>query len=75
MYAASVCGEFGSDLQENSLQLIEKGLIHIVASDAHHAEYRPFMSKEAFDIIENELGKTYADKMKQTAKEVLNSSL
>ena len=73
--AASVCGEFGSDLQENSLQLIEKGLIHIVASDAHHAEYRPFMSKEAFDIIENELGKTYADKMKQTAKEVLNSSL
>lgn len=73
--AASVCGEFGSDLQENSLQLIEKGLIHIVASDAHHAEYRPFMSKEAFDIIENELGESYVEKMKQTAGDVLNSRL
>ncbi|CAM4186547.1 tyrosine-protein phosphatase [Jeotgalicoccus halotolerans] len=69
--AASVCGEFGSDLQENSLELIQKGLIQIVASDAHHAEYRPFMSKEAFEIIENELGKSYVEKMKQTAAGVL----
>ena len=69
--AASVCGEFGSDLQENSLDLIEKGLIHIVASDAHHAEYRPFMSKEAFEIIGNELGQSYVEKMKQTAAAVL----
>lgn len=71
--AASVCGEFGSDLQANSLDLIEKGLIHIVASDAHHAEYRPFMSKEAFEIIENELGSSYVEKMKQTAKNVLDN--
>lgn len=71
--AASVCGEFGSDLQENSLELIQKGLIQIVASDAHHAEYRPFMSKEAFEIIENELGKSYVEKMKQTAADVLHN--
>lgn len=71
--AASVCGEFGSDLQANSLGLIEKGLIHIVASDAHHAEYRPFMSKEAFEIIENELGSFYVEKMKRTAKNVLDN--
>ncbi len=71
--AASVCGEFGSDLQESSLELIQKGLIQIVASDAHHAEYRPFMSKEAFEIIENELGKAYVEKMKQTAADVLHN--
>src|SRR5699024_3800796 len=71
--AASVCGEFGSDLQENSLELIQKGLIQIVASDAHHAEYRPFMSKEAFEIIENELGESYVEKMKQTAADVLHN--
>lgn len=70
--AASVCGEFGSELQENSLKLIKKGLIHIVASDAHHAEYRPFMSKEAFEIIENELGQPYVVQMKEAARDVLN---
>lgn len=73
--AASVCGELGSDLQENSLGLIKKGLIHIVASDAHHAEYRPFMSKEAFEIIENELGHSYVEKMKETAAAVLANKL
>ncbi|MEK4554909.1 tyrosine-protein phosphatase [Jeotgalicoccus sp. FSL K6-3177] len=71
--AASVCGEFGSGLQENSLELIRKGLIQLVASDAHHAEYRPFMSKEAFEIIENELGESYVEKMKQTAADVLHN--
>src|SRR5699024_12159433 len=71
--AASVCGGFGSDLQEKSLGLIQKGPIHIVASDAHHAEYRPFMSKEAFVIIENELGKSYVEKMKQTSANVLHN--
>lgn len=71
--AASVCGEFGSDLQENSLQLIKKGLIHIVASDAHHSEYRPFMAKEAFEIIANELGDEYVVKLKENAKNVLEN--
>lgn len=71
--AASVCGEFGSDLQVNSLELIEKGLIHVVASDAHHAEYRPFMSKEAFEIIGNDLGQSYVTQMKQAARDVLDN--
>lgn len=71
--AASVCGEFGSDMQENSLNLIEKGLIHIVASDAHNATKRPFISKDAFEIIEHELGEEYVVRMKQYAEDVLNN--
>ena len=45
--AGSVAGELGENLKETSLKMIEAHLIHLIASDAHHAELRPFVLKEA----------------------------
>lgn len=69
--AASVAGELGTQLQELSLKWIEEGLIHIVASDAHHAVYRPFLMKEALQVIDERLGGKVRDELVKNAESVL----
>lgn len=54
--AQSVAGTFGGKLQKLSLDLCRRGLIHVVASDAHDSLRRPFGLSEAFRVIEKELG-------------------
>ncbi|MCK1975525.1 hypothetical protein LNK15_00460 [Jeotgalicoccus huakuii] len=71
--AASVCGDLGEELQEIALDMIENGDIHIVSSDAHHAEVRPFRLKAAYEIIEERLGTSYVEDMKKQAEIVLMS--
>ena len=39
--AEALTGQFGSSAKKCSRQLFERGLVHIVASDAHHATERP----------------------------------
>ena len=73
--AGSVTGELGTGIQEMSLEWIEQGLIHIVASDAHHASYRPFLLKDALDIIETRLGREVRDRLLQNAEAVVNDEV
>lgn len=73
--AASVSGDLGSHLQLLSLKWIESGFIHIVASDAHHARYRPFTMEKAFDVIENRLGSNVKKTLIQNAEAVLNNKV
>ncbi|WP_031547967.1 tyrosine-protein phosphatase [Salinicoccus luteus] len=69
--AGSVAGALGENLKETSLKMIEAHLVHIIASDAHHAELRPFMLKEAYDVVEKELGSIYVEDLKNNAEAVL----
>jgi len=39
--AASVAGRYGSTVQRAARNMLEQGLVHIVASDSHDAERRP----------------------------------
>ncbi|MYM65122.1 tyrosine-protein phosphatase [Pseudomaricurvus sp. HS19] len=39
--AGSVAGQFGEGAQERAWQLLEKGVVTVLASDAHHVERRP----------------------------------
>lgn len=71
--ATSVAGKLGEGLQRTSLKMLENNLIHIVGSDAHHAENRPFMLKEAYEVIEAELGASYVDYLKYNAKAILHN--
>lgn len=71
--AGSVTGLFGSNLKARTLKMIEKNIVHVVASDAHHSETRPFMLLEAYKVIETELGKSYVDYLKSNAKAILNN--
>lgn len=69
--AASVTGALGEGMQRKSLELIENHLVHVVASDAHHAERRPFALKEAYQVIEEYLGSEYVERLKHNAEAIL----
>lgn len=71
--ATSVAGALGEGLQEKSLRLIENNLVHVVASDAHHASNRPFMLKEAYQVIEEQLDAEYVERLKYNAKAILHN--
>lgn len=71
--ATSVAGKLGEGLQRASLKMLENNLIHIVGSDAHHAENRPFLLKEAYEIIEAELGASYVECLKYNAEAILHN--
>lgn len=71
--ATSVAGKLGEGLQRASLKMLENNLIHIVGSDAHHAENRPFLLKEAYEIIEAELGASYVEYLKYNATAILEN--
>lgn len=70
--ATSVTGDLGENLKETSLRMIENNLVHLVASDAHSAESRPFALKEAYEVIAEELGSDVTVKLKKNAKKLLN---
>jgi len=68
--AGSITGDFGEDLQETGLEMVKNTLIHVVASDAHHAEVRPFMLRKAFETIDEELGEEYSERLKDNAQKI-----
>ena len=39
--AGSFAGEFGETIRETALRWLDRGWVHVVASDAHHARRRP----------------------------------
>lgn len=71
--ATSVAGKLGERVQKASLEMLENNLIHIVGSDAHHAKNRPFMLKEAYEVIEAELDSSYVEYLKYNSKAILNN--
>jgi len=48
---SSVLGFFGKRVEKFSHQLIEANLVHVVASDAHNLDKRPFNLSEAYEVI------------------------
>lgn len=71
----SILGRFGSAAETLSRVWLEKGYIHIIASDAHGPVTRPPGLQEAYDRIEQEWGlgqsarscQDYADKVWEAA--------
>ena len=47
--AASVAGSFGSTVQRCVCRMLEQGLVHVVASDAHDAVDRPPLMREPLE--------------------------
>lgn len=61
--AGSVMGEFGRGPQECSFLLLDTGLAHFVASDAHDAHIRPPRLSEAFRAIAERWGEGRAQQL------------
>ena len=47
--AAALLGGFGEKTKDFSLRLLERGLVHVISSDAHDAIYRPPVLSRARD--------------------------
>jgi protein-tyrosine phosphatase len=71
MTTHSLCGRFGRKLRKQSLEMCRRNLIHIVASDAHDIKHRPFSMREAYAVIENELGAEYSSYYEHNASAVI----
>jgi protein-tyrosine phosphatase len=59
----SLLGTFGRKTQEFSHELVSKGLIHVVASDAHNVRGRPPILSEAVEALAALVGEDLALKM------------
>lgn len=69
---SSYSGYYGEKLKENSRQIIENNLAHVLASDVHHLKHRPMNMKVAFNRIIEEFGVETADYFKENARNIFN---
>jgi len=59
--AQSFLGRFGKHAKAFADLLLQKGLVHIVASDAHDTQHRPPLLKEAYEYVSKECGVARAE--------------
>jgi protein-tyrosine phosphatase len=59
----SVLGVFGEAAREASEILLRRGLLHVLASDAHNLRGRPPRLAEALDVVAEQVGEAEALKM------------
>lgn len=58
---ASLTGAFGRGARERAVAWIAKGMVHIVASDAHNTGRRPLQLRPAYEVVERDFGPDIAD--------------
>ena len=59
--AGSFIGHYGKRLLKRSHHLVTSGLCHVVASDAHDVDRKPYRMKEAFQMVAELLGTSEAE--------------
>jgi protein-tyrosine phosphatase len=69
--AASVSGRLGDSAQQTSFALIERGTVHLVASDAHNTAGRAPDFAGAANVLAASYGDDFADAILQAAREVV----
>ncbi|MGI6453715.1 MAG: tyrosine-protein phosphatase [Syntrophomonadaceae bacterium] len=58
--AGSITGRFGLDACKTAFYLLEEGMGHLIASDAHSAQRRKPGINDAYQVVEKKLGKELA---------------
>lgn len=61
--SGSVLGRFGTKVYNFTIELIERGLVHFIASDAHSSRHRTFNLNRAWDFIVDQYGEDFAEKI------------
>lgn len=67
----SIAGTFGSRAREYSEELLRKGLVHVIASDAHNTGRRPPILSRAVDTVTPWVGREYAEAMTRSIPRAL----
>ncbi len=61
--AQSLLGPFGKPARNASFALLERGLVHVVASDGHNVKYRPPVLRQAYDLLAERYGQPAAERL------------
>ncbi len=61
--AQSLLGKFGKAARDYSEELLRRGLVHFVASDAHDARHRPPRLDQAFELVARKFGPRRAERL------------
>jgi protein-tyrosine phosphatase len=61
--AMSITGDFGPEIENASFAMIGKGLVDIVASDAHNTDTRPPVLSKAYSDVKKHFGNRTAEKL------------
>ena len=67
----SILGVFGTDVREYSEELMVKGLVHVIASDAHNVRGRPPVLGETLEVAAEIVGEARARAMVESAPRAL----
>lgn len=59
----SIIGLHGSTVQKRTLELITKGVVHVVASDTHSLSGRKCRLQDSYDVVRKKLSKEIADEI------------
>jgi protein-tyrosine phosphatase len=59
--ALSITGAFGGPAKTAAVQLLERGLAHVVASDAHDSKRRHTSLREAYAVVQLRCGHDAAE--------------
>lgn len=70
--SSSYVGYYGEKLRQISKEMIKRNLVHIIASDVHHIEHRPFNMQLAFEMMEKDFGIEMVDYFQQNARNIIN---
>jgi protein-tyrosine phosphatase len=63
--AGSVTGVFGKRIQKTANKLIDRQLVHFIASDGHSVRNRPIALSKAYHLIREEWGESTAERLFQ----------
>jgi protein-tyrosine phosphatase len=69
----SLNGLFGRRIRQAALEMCRRNLVHIVASDAHNPELRPFGMSEAYRFVNSKLGSAYVEHYQANALAIANN--
>tara|TARA_Y100001970_G_scaffold272634_1_gene369621 strand:+ start:400 stop:1194 length:795 start_codon:yes stop_codon:yes gene_type:complete len=70
--AGSIIGQFGNHIKNISYEMINKGYIHLIGSDAHNDNKRNFCINEAYEFLDKKQSSNLVDFLKQNAMNYLN---
>ena len=69
---SSIAGAFGNKIQKAAMEMIQQHLAHILASDAHSVEWRPFNYDAGFEALGRLIGAAKVDEFKENARSIFN---
>jgi protein-tyrosine phosphatase len=58
--AQSLLGRWGEPVQKHAEEWLEQGMVHFIASDAHHVKHRPLQLRKAYDAVAARFGEPRA---------------